>query len=263
MRALVIAAKEMRSLLVSPLAYVFLMVFISIPAVRYFITGIPVAGSNRVETLYDILEADLAPYFASFPLAFALLIPALAMRLWPDELKSGTQDLLFAHPVSRFEVALGKQIAGVSMIVVGLLATLPVPLLLGSWELPGLGETALVQGYGRFDSGAVIGAYVGALVLGVAFLSVGLFMGALFREQVTAFIASALICLLLVLMGEPELNSSFPVWAQVWSRRLSFDARFEDLGRGVLVVRDLVYLISFAGLFSFLNVCVLEARRGR
>ena len=242
-----IAMKELRSLATSPVAYIFLLSFVGLPAVRYFLYHVDLGG--RPVSFWTVSSTELDAYFSSFPFAFAVLIPALSMKLWPDELKSGTVELLFSYPLRTWQVVFGKFLAGTALITIGLAFTLATP-----W---------IVSQYGALDWGPVIGAYLGALIMGMAFLAVGLFMGALCREQVSAFILSAFVCGLFVVMGDRLGNLFIPDSWQTYTEALSFTTRFRYLGRGVVAVKDVAYFLTFTGLFLVLNISVLECRKGR
>lgn len=247
MTALTIAWKEFRSFLNSPVAFIFLIIFLLYLAGAYFIWGAQAQG-QRI-TFFTLQQTSLAFYFYGLPVAFAILVPALSMRLWPDELKLGTVELLLSYPLKTSQIVLGKFLAGLGLIAVGLLLTLAVPL--------------TVSGYGSFDWGPVFGAYGGALMMGAAFLSVGLFMGALCKEQVTAFIITAVICVILVTAGDALLNQFIPESWHGLSNALSFTTRFRHIGTGVVSLTDVVYFTSFTVLFLVLNVTVIECRKGR
>lgn len=248
MAALTIAWKEFRGFLWSPLAYIFLLVFVVVLNGAWFIWG------NERGTFFSQTSVGLEGYFLTMPLALSALIPALAMKLWPDELKSGTVELLFSYPLRTFEIVLGKYLAGLYLLAIGLLLTLIVP--------------AVAAEYGALDRGPVIGAYIASFLMGAAFLAMGLFFGALCREQVTAFIVTALFCALFVLLGDTLTNMFVPekvggINVHEVSRVLSFSTRFEQLGRGVVPLADVLYFVLFGGLFLLLNITVLECRKGR
>ena len=239
-----IAWKELRSFLNSPIAYIFLIAFTAWMAGSYFVWG----KVGQGVTFFSVGNTALDVYFSLVPQAFVLLVPAMAMRLWPDELKSGTVELLLTYPVRSWQVVCGKFLAGLALIAIGLCFTLPVPL--------------TVSGYGEMDWGPVIGAYIASLLVGGAFLSIGLFMGALCSEQVTAFIVTAGLCLLLVLIGDTLINLFIPRELHAFSNALSFSSRFTYLGRGVVDLADTFYFTSFTAVFLILNATVLETRKG-
>ncbi len=243
-----IAWKEFRSFLNSPVAYIFVILFVMLLAGTYFIWG------YFGNTFFRQSTTELGGYFHLLPLFFVLLVPALSMKLWPDELKSGTVEMLMSYPIKSWEVVLGKFMGGLYLIALALLCTLPTPI--------------VVSDYGPLEWGPVMGAYLGGLLLGGAFLAIGLFMGALCKEQVSAFILTAGVSLAFVILGTPYFITTLP--QEVLGLRvvdvanvLSFTTRFEQFGKGVLDLADLVFFISTTALFLVLNITVIECRKGK
>jgi ABC-2 type transport system permease protein len=235
--------KEFRGFVNSPLAYIFLILFLLYLGATYFFGSIAVSGFTGLQ----VKEASLEEFFAALPFAFVIIVPALAMKLWPDELKLGTVELLMSYPVKPSQVVLGKFFAGAALLASALLCTLVTPFTVAS--------------YGALDWGPVVGSYLASLLLGVAFLSAGLFAGALCREQVTAFILTLLFCGGLVLIGGKEFQATSATGFAEWAARISFNARFQNMARGVVDLRDVIYFASFAAAFLALNVTVLEVRK--
>ncbi len=241
--------KEFRGFINAPLAYIFLTLFLIFLGFLYFYGSLTGQGFTSLQ----VKEASLEPFFMNLPWAFVIIVPALAMKLWPDELKLGTIELLMSYPVRPAQVVFGKFLAGSLLIFVALALTLVTPLTVSSYALHA----------GGLDWGPVWGSYAAAMLLGAAFLSVGLFAGALCREQVTAFIVALFICGVLVLVGQQQvllkLGGTFADIAQL----VSFQTRFESMARGVIELRDVIYYGSFTGLFLGLNVVVLECRKAK
>ena len=242
------AWKEFRGFLNSPVAYIFIILFVMALSGTYFIWG------YFGNTFFRQPTTELDGYFQLLPLAFVLLVPALSMKLWPDELKSGTIELLMSYPVKSWQLVLGKFVGGLYLITFALLCTLPTPM--------------VVSDYGPLDWGPVLGAYLGALMLGGSFLAIGLFMGALCKEQVSAFILTAGVSLAFVILGTPYFITTLP--QEIFGLRvvdvanvLSFTTRFEHIGKGVLDLADLVFFTSTAALFLVLNITVIECRKGK
>jgi ABC-2 type transport system permease protein len=241
--------KEFRGFINTPLAYIFVSLFLVFLGVNYF-TGTLSAGGFTGITMK---EASLEAFFLKLPWAFVILVPALAMKLWPDELKLGTIELLMSYPVRPWQVVVGKFLSGWLLITIIQLATLVTPLTVQRYAVA----------EGGLDWGPVWGSYAAALLLGAAFLSVGLFAGALCREQVTAFIVSLFICGGLVAVGQREVLLQVGDTLGEIFRQISFQTRFESMARGVIDIRDVVYFASFTGLFLVLNVVVLECRKAK
>ncbi|MAG34309.1 MAG: ABC transporter permease [Deltaproteobacteria bacterium] len=247
--SLTIAWKEFRSFLNSPLAYIFLILFVLILTIQFFVTGVQL-GEFSGRTFWNAGQADLEVFFSLVPIAFVILVPALSMKLWPDELKSGTIELLMTYPLRSWQVVMGKYFAGLYLIAIALLLTLMTPL--------------VVSDYGALDWGPVWGAYLASLLMGAAFLAMGLFFGALFREQVTAFIVTIIICFVLVVVGGGLLSRvNLPDALRGVMDAVSFTSRFNYLGRGVVPLADVLFFVLFAGTFLVLNVTVIECRKGK
>ena len=245
--ALTIAGKQFRSFINSPVAYIFLVLFTLYLAGSYFIWGANVGGQKLDIWTFGSTELDL--YFHQLPMAFVILVPALSMMLWPDELKSGTVELLVSYPVRSWQVVMGKFMGGFALVLIALLCTVMTPIEVAS--------------LGALDVGPVLGSYLGSLLMGGAFLSVGLFMGALCKEQVSAFILSVLVCGLFVVLGDTLTNQFLPEWMHAVSNALSFENRFNYLQRGILDWVDIFYFVSVTALFLILNVTVMECRKGK
>jgi ABC-2 type transport system permease protein len=240
--------KEYRGFINTPLAYIFVILTLVLLGVSYFFGKTP-AGFTALQ----VKEASLEAFFVTLPFAFVILVPALAMKLWPDELKLGTIELLMSYPVRPWQVVLGKFLAGWLLIAVTLAATLITPITVQRYAVSSNG----------LDWGPVWGSYAAGLLLGAAFLSVGLFAGALCREQVTAFIVALFVCGGLVFCGQKEVMLQVGDTVGELFRLISFQTRFESMSRGVVDIKDVVYFASFTALFLFLNVVVLECRKAK
>ncbi len=245
---LAILRKELRGYFSSPIAYVFIILFTAYTAARFFWTGSQETGLN----FFVKGQAALTDFFSYFPAAFMVMVPAMAMRLWPDELKSGTMEILQSLPLRSWQVVLGKYFASLLILVIALLLTVPVAMYVA--DIAEMGGTSL-------DTGAVVAGYLGALLLGAAFMAVGMFMAALAREQVTAFLLALCVCVLLTGAGDRFFLLVTPEWLIEPSRFVGFGVRFDAIERGVLDIREVVYFLSYCVFFSLFNVAVLEGRR--
>lgn len=245
--ALTIGWKEFRSFLNSPLAYLFIIIFVSALSGMFFLIGTTQNGASV--SFWDMTQADMSLFFGLVPWAFVGLVPALSMKLWPDELKSGTIELLLSYPVRSWQIVVGKFLAGMFMIAAALALTLFVPWTIGD--------------YGQLEWGPIVGAYIGSFLMGGAFLSMGLFFGALFKEQVTAYIVTGLICGVVVAVGTLIANFNLPEGLISVTNYVSFSARFNYLARGVVPLSDVMYFLLFGITFLVLNVSVIECRKGK
>jgi len=232
-----IARRELGSYFSSPIAYVFLLTFVGVVLFTFF----------NVNAFFGRAQADMRALFSSIPLLLLWLVPALTMRLWAEEQKQGTIELLLTLPVRDRELVGGKFLASWILLAVGLALTLPLPL--------------TVAFLGNLDWGPVWGGYLGALLLGAAYLAVGQFVSALTENQILAFILSLVVCMGLYGLGTEVFLGLFSDGTAAVLRSLGTGSRFESIGRGVVDLRDLVYYVSLTVFFLTLSVGALRAKR--
>lgn len=211
-----ILKKELKDYFISPIAYIVISIFLVITGWFFFSTFF----------LYD--QADMRGFFSYLPIIFCFVIPAVTMRLFAEELHVGSYEILLTLPVTFSDIIFGKFAAGVVMTAAMLLPTLAYPI--------------AISLIGDLDWGPVIGGYVGALLLGGAFSSVGLFASALTHNQIIAFILGAAICFMLTLIDKmlffiPETVLNIIAY-------LGADYHFRNVARGIIDSRDLIYFIS-------------------
>jgi ABC-2 type transport system permease protein len=204
-----------------------------------------------VSHFYEQEQADLRAFFEWHPWIFLFLVPAVGMRLWADERRTGTIELILTLPVTLSEVIVGKFIAAWLFIGLGLFLTFPLVL--------------TVSYLGDPDLGAVFCAYVGSFLLAGAYLSVGSMTSSMTRNQVISFILSVIICLFLVLAGWPPVIEILSGWSPQWLINVisgfSFMPHFQSMERGVLDLRDIIYYISVIFFMLFSNGVVLQNRK--
>jgi len=228
------AQRELKSFFNSAVAYVILALFLLI------------SGWFFGSSLFLIGQADMRELFSIIiPITFLFFVPALPMRLIAEEKKSGTLELLVTMPVRDVEIVLGKFLATYGLLAVALLLTFAYPLTL-SW----LGDP---------DGGALIGGYVGLLLMGGAYLAIGMFTSGLTQNQIVAFITGFVIILAFYMFD--KVLVFFPASVASILQYLSVTYHFENLARGVLDSRDIVYYLTLMALFLFLSVRTLESRR--
>jgi ABC-2 type transport system permease protein len=232
---LAILRKELRAYFNSPLAYVFMLIFAGAALWSFF----------REAWVVD--QASVRPLFDVLPLLLVVLVPALTMRLWSEERKLGTLEVLLTMPVRDVEVVLGKFLASLLLVAIGLALTFGAPITMAR--------------LGPLDWGPVIGGYCAALLVGACYLAIGLFVSSLTENQILAFLVSLLICFTLWVIGEPLFLGILPAGWQGLFERLGTGARFDSVARGVLDLRDLVYYASIVLLCLAANVSALQARR--
>jgi len=225
----------------SPVAYVFIVIFLLLNGFFTF----------SLSNFYEMGQADLRAFFEWHPWIFLFLIPAVSMRLWAEERRTGTLELILTLPVTLPQVILGKFLASWLFIGVSLALTFPMVLTVGY-----LGDP---------DLGAIFCAYCGSFFMAGAYLSVGCMTSALTRNQVISFILSVVICLFLVLAGWPPITNILSGWAPPWLvdvvSGFSFMPHFASMERGVIDLRDLCYYFSVIFFMLFANGVVLQSRR--
>jgi ABC-2 type transport system permease protein len=234
---LVIAGKEFRAYFSSVIAYIFITLFLA------------VSGWLFMQSFFLLGQASLRPFFSFLPYQFLIFVPAVTMRLWAEEKKLGTIELLMTFPVRDSEVVLGKFLAAIGFLGVALFLSFPL---------------ALTAAYaGDPDWGAIFGGYLGALLLGASYLAIGLFISSLTENQIVAFLIAAVACFGLLIVGHDFVLFRVPAFMVGFLSYLSLGTHFESIGRGVLDTRDLVYYLSLIGFFLFLNVRSVESRKWR
>ncbi|HUS68318.1 MAG TPA: Gldg family protein [Kofleriaceae bacterium] len=233
---LAIARKELRGYFSSAVALIFLATFLGIVVFTFF----------WVEKFFSRNVADLRPLFDWLPLLLIFLVSALSMRLWSEEQKIGTIEILLTLPVPHWKLVAGKFLAGMALIALALALTLGLPI--------------TVEMMGNLDWGPVIGGYLAALLLAGAYLSIGLCVSAATSEQIVALILTAAVCALFYLPGAEAVSNFFGGEAAEVLRRISTRGRFESIARGVLDLRDLAYYASIIVLFLTVNVVLLRSK---
>ena len=232
-----VLGRELRAYFNTPIAYVFLLVFAGAALFTFF----------NLNTFFSRGRADLRGLFDAIPVLMILLVPALTMRLWAEERKQGTMEVLLTLPARDRELVLGKFLASWLLLATGLGLTLVLPI--------------TVAVLGDLDWGPVIGGYLGALLLGAAYLAVGQFVSATTENQILAFILALVVCLGLYGIGVEAFAGLFPDRTASALRALGTGSRFQSIARGVIDVRDLVYYLSLTGFFLAASVGALRARR--
>jgi len=232
-----IALREFRGYFTSPIAYAFLFAFMGATTFMFF----------NVNGFFARGIADLRALFSSIPFVFLLLVPAVTMRLWAEEQKQGTIELLMTFPARDLELVLAKFLASWGLLGVGLLLTLPLAI--------------TVATLGDLDWGPVMGGYAGALLLGAAYLAIGQFISALTENQILAFILALVCCMALWGIGTEAFCGLFSDRTAAVLRTLGTGSRFESIARGVIDLRDLLYYVSLTVFFLSLSVRALKSKR--
>lgn len=233
--------REFNAYFATPLALVFIVIFLFLTSVMTFFVG------NFLERG----QADLNSFFSFHPWVYLFLVPAIAMRLWAEERKSGTIELIMTLPIPLASLVVGKFLAAWAFCGVALALTFPIWL--------------TVSFLGDPDHGVIIASYIGSLIMAGGYLAIGSFVSALTKNQVIAFVVGAAICFLFTVAGAPIVLGFFQGWApQLVIDTLSafsFLTHFQAISKGVIDLRDLVYFVSLIGFFLFANAAIVELKK--
>ncbi len=235
--------RELAAYFSTPLAYVFIVIFLVLTGIFTFYMG----------NFYERGQADLSPFFSFHPWLYLFLVPAVSMRLWAEERKSGSIELLLTLPVKTWQAVVGKFLA--AWVFTGLALVLTFPLWL------------TVNYLGEPDNGVILAAYIGSWLMAGAYLAIGSCISAATNNQVIAFILTVTICFLFVAAGSPIVMNLFTTWSdgQLWSAiaSASFLQRFESISKGVLDFRDLFYFGWMMVLWLAATVVVIDMKKAQ
>lgn len=238
---LAVARREFAAYFASPLAAVFIVLFVAVAAALAFYLG----------GLFERGQADLQPFFAFHPWLYLFLVPAVGMRLWAEERKSGTLELLLTLPLAPWQAVLGKFLAGWALLGVALALTTPL-----WWTISWLGDP---------DHGVVLASYLGSWLLAGAMLAVGSALSAATRSQVVAFVVTVVVCFLMLLAGYPLVQDAVQGWAPRAAieavAQLSFLTHFQAIQRGVLDLRDVLFFLFSITAWLLATVVILDAKK--
>lgn len=237
---LTIASRELAGYFSTPVATVFIVIFLVLQGALTFNLG----------NFFDRNQADLSSFFTFIPWVFLLLVPAITMRLWAEERRLGTIELLLTLPITRTEAVLGKFLAAWAFCAIALLLTFPFVI--------------AVNLLGRPDNGVIAAGYIGALMVAGAFLAVGAAVSAATKNQVIAFVVAVMVCFVFAVAANPIitdfLSHRLPVLGEI-ARRISVIGRFEDFSRGLISLRDVIFFASFIMFWLFVNTLIVDARK--
>ena len=238
--AFIVARRELSGYFATPVAYVFIVIFLVLAGALTFTLG----------NFFGRGQADLQPFFSFVPWLFLFLVPALTMRLWAEERRLGTIELLLTLPMPQWQAVVGKFLAAWAFCGIALALTFPL------W--------ITVNILGEPDNGVILAGYVGCLMVAGAYLALGAAVSALTKNQVVAFVLAVALCFVFAAAGSPVvtefLTQRLPVLAEI-ARSLSISDRFTGFTRGVVAARDIVFFASFIGFFLFVNAVVLDHRK--
>ncbi|WP_370690837.1 ABC transporter permease subunit [Falsiroseomonas sp.] len=232
--------RELAGYFATPVAYVFIVIFLVMAGALTFTLG----------NFFARGQADLQPFFTFVPWLFLFLVPALTMRLWAEERRLGTIELLLTLPLAQWEAVVGKFLAAWAFCAIALVLTFPLVI--------------TVNILGNPDSGVILTGYLGCLMVAGAFLAVGAAISALTKNQVIAFVLAVAACFFLTAAGSPVvtefLSQRVPQLADI-ARSISITERLGGFTRGVISARDVVFFASFMAFFLFANTIAIDQRK--
>ncbi|MCK5718621.1 MAG: ABC transporter permease subunit [Thiomargarita sp.] len=233
--------RELVSYFATPIAYVFIVIFLFLSGIFSFYLG----------NFFERGQADLVPFFNFHPWLYLFLIPALSMRLWAEERKSGTIELLLTLPITIMETVLGKFLAAWAFTAIALALTFPM------W--------ISVNYLGNPDNAVIAVSYLGSLLMAGGFLAIGISISALTKNQVIAFVITVVVCLMFILSGFPLVLDFFSGWTpQVILETISsfsFLTHFNAINKGVIDLRDIIYFLSLIAFWLFATAILIEMKK--
>lgn len=234
--------REFAAYFATPLAYVFIVIFL-------FTMG---AFTFYVGHFYENGIADLTAFFAYHPWLYLFLVPAISMRLWADERRTGTMELLLTLPVPLWGSVVGKYLAAWAFTGIALCLTFPIWLTVNFLGMP--------------DNGVILASYIGSFLVAGGYLAIGACISATTNNQVIAFVVSVVACFLFTVSGSPLVLDVFRLWAPQFLvdaiASFSFVTHFNAITQGVLDLRDVVFFFSLIALFLTANVIVVDLKKG-
>lgn len=236
-----VTRRELTGYFSTPVAWVFIVIFLVLAGVFTFYIG----------AFYERGIADLAPFFQFHPWLYLFLVPAISMRLWAEERRSGTVELLLTLPITTWQAVAGKFLAAWLFIGLALVLTFP------TW--------LTVNYLGSPDNGSIVAAYIGSWLMAGGFLAIGSCISALTRNQVVAFIISVVVCFGFLLSGLPMVMNLFSGWAPQSVldaiADFSFLAHFAAISKGVIDIRDVIYFALVIVFWMAANTVILDIKK--
>ncbi len=227
--------KEFKSFFISPIAYVFIVVYLVVTNFLFF------------QGFFLINQADMRGYFGLLPWILLFFVPAITMRSWAEEKKVKTLELLQTWPVSDMQVVMGKFLAAFCFLAIAILSSITIPV-----------TVALL---GSPDPGPIIGGYLSAFLMGAAYLSIGLWISSITENQINAFILGVVAIFILFIIGSQFVTLAAPQALIPILTFIGLGNHFESVERGVIDSRDIIYYLSVISFFLFLNVQSLGSRK--
>ncbi|MBI4559372.1 MAG: Gldg family protein [Candidatus Hydrogenedentes bacterium] len=235
---LTVVRRDLATYFTSPIGYIFMMVYLLISVGLY------------ITSFFTFPVADMRAYFTNLPLLLCVFIPAVTMRVWAEERKENTWEMLLTFPMQGWEIVLGKFLACFAFLAATLLATITVPVMLVVLGNP--------------DNGAILGGYVGTLLIGGFFLSIGIFFSGFCKDQIVAFVVTLLVCFLIFLLGTNFIagyvDGVVPGLGSLLAELVGVVDHYNAFARGVIEIGDVMYFVAWTALFLVLNMMYIEGR---
>lgn len=231
--SIIIMTKDLKSYFFSPIAYIVIALFLIITGALFF------------PTFFIYNRAELRGFFQILPLVFALIIPAITMKLFAEERNTGAFETLLTMPVTTGDIVAGKILASTIFVIVMLIPTLMYP--------------ATISFVGELEIGPIVGGYLGAILLGSAYCAVGVFASSLTKNQIVAFIIAFVICILLSLID--KFLVFFPATVIDYIEVIGADYHFRNISKGVFDTRNIIYFLSIIAVCWFGTVKIIDERR--
>lgn len=236
--ALTIFRRDLAAYFTSPIGYIFMIVFVTI-SVGLFITS-----------FFTFPVADMRPFFSNLPIMFCVFIPAVTMRIWAEERKENTWEMLLTFPMQAWELVIGKFLATLVFLALTLCTTVTVPVMLFALGQP--------------DPGVIASAYLGTVLLGAFFLAIGIFFSGFFKDQILAFVVTLLTCFAIFLVGTNFIAAYLDDYVSglgtVLSQLVGLSSHYTAFTRGVIEIGDILYFLAWTGIFLLLNILYIGGR---
>ncbi len=236
--ALTILRRDLRAYYTSPIGYIFMIVFVLISVGLY------------ITSFFTFPVADMRPFFNNLPLLLCVFIPAVTMRVWAEERKENTWEMLLTFPMKSWQLVVGKFLATLVFFALTVAATFTIPLMLANLGNP--------------DPGVIAGGYFGTILLGAFFLSIGIFFSGFFKDQIVAFVVTLLACFAIFLLGTDfiagYIDGVWPGFGSLLSSLVGMSSHYNSFTRGVFEAADFLYFAAWTALFLILNILYIEGR---
>jgi len=235
----IIFQRELASYFDSPIAYIFLIVYLLLNA-GWYMNSFFLAGA-----------ADMRGFFGNLPLFNLFFLPAISMRLWAEDKRTGTMELLMTLPMRSWEIVTGKYLASLAFYALALLGTIVIPIMLVA-----LGDP---------DMGAIVAGYIGSLLIGAFYLAIGIFVSGLFKDQIAAFVVAMVACFFFFSIGWEITAGQIDGWigglGSFLQNYVGLSSHYDGIQRGVIDVHNILYFVTMSVLFLALNAISLEGRK--